>query len=270
MAISRPVGGENPPPIYQFTPADLPGDKGTPLYLRVCRAITAGIEEGRIAVGSLLPTENDLAQQLGVSRQTVRQAIGLLRQQGLLSARKGIGTRVEAQRPDDHSRFSVKSAADLRALAKEAELHIRQRRELAATGVLATELGCRPGKVWLHLGGPRYLRGDALPFCWNDVYLDPRLGDVVAGRDMLDSPIFLMIEQATGERIEAIRQEIRAVAMPADKAEALTAPVGSPALSISRRYLGSGARLLEMSVMLFPADRFVYATTFTPDLPSAG
>ena len=83
-----------------FRAADLAtagSDKLTsvPLYLQVARAIEQRICSGALAVGSLLPVETDLAKMFGVSRQTVRHAIAHLRDRGMLSARKGVGTRVE-------------------------------------------------------------------------------------------------------------------------------------------------------------------------------
>ena len=53
-----------------------------PLYMQVAHHLETRISNGDFVVGSLLPTENELAEALGVSRQTVRQAIGLLRTRG--------------------------------------------------------------------------------------------------------------------------------------------------------------------------------------------
>ena len=59
-----------------------------PLYLQVAHHLESRISDGEYPVGSLLPTENEIAAALGVSRQTVRQAIATLRNKGRLSARK--------------------------------------------------------------------------------------------------------------------------------------------------------------------------------------
>jgi DNA-binding GntR family transcriptional regulator len=116
-----------------------------PLYLKAARLIERQIGEGRLAVGALLPTEFDLAGRLGVSRRTVRQAIAPLRSQGLLSARKGVGTRVEARQAPSRNRYSAQTVADLVDFARETDLHIFERGMIAARGRLAAKLGCRPG-----------------------------------------------------------------------------------------------------------------------------
>lgn len=52
------------------------------------------IKDGLYSEGSKLPTEPLLAEQLGVSRSTLRQALGLLQEDGIIEAKKGIGNFV--------------------------------------------------------------------------------------------------------------------------------------------------------------------------------
>ena len=55
-----------------------------PAYARVSEQIREAIVSGRIPAGDLLPTETELAAQFGVTRSTVREAIRLLEQSGML------------------------------------------------------------------------------------------------------------------------------------------------------------------------------------------
>ena len=73
---------------------DRRGDGYTPLYHRIQRAIRDSISEGELGEGDVLPPERDLAQALGVSRVTVRNAIRALVTDGLLVQRQGAGTFV--------------------------------------------------------------------------------------------------------------------------------------------------------------------------------
>jgi GntR family transcriptional regulator, transcriptional repressor for pyruvate dehydrogenase complex len=61
---------------------------------QVYDALTAQIAAGRYPVGSRLPSEVVLAKQLGVSRPVLRQALGRLRAEGLVTARQGAGNFV--------------------------------------------------------------------------------------------------------------------------------------------------------------------------------
>lgn len=64
------------------------------LHVQVSEYIRTRIESGEYPIGSQIPTENELAQLLGVSRPTVRQALDNLAHNGYLSRVKGKGTFV--------------------------------------------------------------------------------------------------------------------------------------------------------------------------------
>ncbi|MCA0434822.1 MAG: FadR family transcriptional regulator [Proteobacteria bacterium] len=61
---------------------------------RVVTVLARKIESGSFAPGSRMPTEQQLAQQLGVSRNVIREAIAQLRADGMVEARQGIGAFV--------------------------------------------------------------------------------------------------------------------------------------------------------------------------------
>ncbi|MFI6009148.1 FadR/GntR family transcriptional regulator [Streptomyces sp. NPDC051243] len=62
------------------------------LYEQVLDRLRAYVAEGGLGAGDRLPTERDLAQRLGVSRASVKQAIVVLEVQGLVEVRHGGGT----------------------------------------------------------------------------------------------------------------------------------------------------------------------------------
>lgn len=70
-----------------------------PRYAQLARELADGIASGRFPVGSVLPTEFELCDLYDASRHTVRAAIKELQDQGLVSRRKKLGTRVEASTP---------------------------------------------------------------------------------------------------------------------------------------------------------------------------
>jgi len=249
-------------------------DDTSPLYLQVANLIEREIERGTYRVGELLPPEAVLAEQLGVSRHTLRESIARLRRAGRLSARKGVGTRVEAGTTNWRNRFRPQSRDDLFDFAKETELHFSQRDEVVARGKLAVDLGCRSGHRWAYYAGVRYFTGETRPFCWNEIYLEPRFAPILAEVAVLRAALFTLVESHTGERIEEIQQEIRATLISGEVATALGVADGSLGLKLTRRYLGSGRRLLEYATQTLPEDQFVFRTTlsseidrFAPDAP---
>lgn len=70
------------------------------LYQQVATAIAAAIEQGRYLPGHRVPSERDLAEEFGVSRPTVREAMIALEIRGLVETRQGSGVYVTNARPD--------------------------------------------------------------------------------------------------------------------------------------------------------------------------
>ena len=66
------------------------------LYQQIARTIAAAVEDGRYAPGDKLPSERELAEDFGVSRPTIRDAMIALEFQGLVEARQGSGVYVKA------------------------------------------------------------------------------------------------------------------------------------------------------------------------------
>ncbi|MGT2887353.1 GntR family transcriptional regulator [Streptococcus didelphis] len=75
-----------------------------PAYIKIHDAIKRDIDKGRWPIGDRLPSERDLASQFGVSRMTLRQAITMLVEEGILERRIGSGTFVASHRVQDKMR----------------------------------------------------------------------------------------------------------------------------------------------------------------------
>jgi len=70
-----------------------------PLYVRAEEALTALLESGLYQPGDQLPPEPELAQQLGISRSTLREAMRTFEDRGLITRRQGVGTFVKQLPP---------------------------------------------------------------------------------------------------------------------------------------------------------------------------
>jgi GntR family transcriptional regulator len=73
-------------------------DDALPLYEQLARIIASKISGGQLSAGKRLPTELGLAKDYAISRETVRQAIGILERRGLVIRRRAKGTFVTGQR----------------------------------------------------------------------------------------------------------------------------------------------------------------------------
>ena len=92
-----------------------PGRALSPLVQKVYQRLLSQINAGSFGSDQRLPSENDLAAQMTVSRPIVRQALWVLRQEGLIYSRRGAGSFVKAKGEDArHLGFAaVGSIADI-------------------------------------------------------------------------------------------------------------------------------------------------------------
>ncbi|GHJ06429.1 hypothetical protein TPA0907_07960 [Micromonospora humidisoli] len=103
---------------------------GQPRYRAIASELRQRIESGAIPLGALLPTEGALTAEFRASRGTIRQAIAVLREDGLATTEHGRGTYVNA-----HTRFHRSGTPD----------DLETIRETVADEKLAALFGIEPG-----------------------------------------------------------------------------------------------------------------------------
>jgi GntR family transcriptional regulator len=113
-----------------------------PKYLRIHADLRDRISSGRWPVGSSLPSQRELADEFGVSIMTLRQALQLLADDGLIDTRHGSGSYVAARYAYDLGHLRS-FAADLAAQGAE-----------ITTALLAADTVTPPAPVDARLGGP--------------------------------------------------------------------------------------------------------------------
>ncbi|HEY0296700.1 MAG TPA: GntR family transcriptional regulator [Bordetella sp.] len=232
----------------------------SPRYVELAQELIRQIQSGHLAVGASLPNEVDLSQQYGVSRSTLRSALRMVQDLGLISRRKRAGIRVEAAKPRTAYERSLSSLEDLMQYATVTERHVQSTQLVVCDAPLARKLECAVLQKWLCVAMLRVdMQKPDEPLCWTDVYLDPEIGEGL-GPQLLSSTglICEMIEARYGCKVAEVRQEIRAVGVPAHAAQALGVAQDSHALEVTRRYLGEQGHPFEITISVFPADRFAY------------
>ena len=233
----------------------------TPRYQQVANELIDGISRGIYPVGRLLPTEMELCEQYGISRSTVREALRRLRDAGLISRRRRIGTEVLSRTPPASYRQPTNSISDLLQYADDTRVEILSKKRVACERSLAELLECRVGQVWLRVDSLRTIPGAPNPICMTTAYLDARLPDLERNLEGLDGPISAMLERIYGLRMARIEQSIDAISLGKRQAKLLLAEPGSPALRATRRYYREDGTLVELSSATHPGDRFTYVTS---------
>jgi DNA-binding GntR family transcriptional regulator len=226
-------------------------------YSSVAHTLKAEIAAGEHSVGTKLPTEYELCRRFDVSRSTVRQALAELESAGLVRRRQGSGTTVVAREPALRYSLSIASEGDILRFASETALEFT---EFAAPVSVADSRRLRlgaPGE-WRVWRGLRQATPSGLPLGIAAVYIPATYTDTMKKLGKrTQRAIFDYIASAQGLTITAIEQEISATVIDAQESDVLQTPVGTPALSILRRFM-SEQRVIEVAETIYPADRFSY------------
>jgi DNA-binding GntR family transcriptional regulator len=241
----------------------------TPRYLVIAQALLRDIEDGKVAVGDLLPTESELCARFGVSRFTAREAVKRLMAAGMVTRRPGVGTTLRARKAERLFTASVSDLTELLTFSREARLDLRWEGPVVVEGALAEVLPDAAGQTWYGFTGFRKLKDAAEPLVHSNIVVRPGYEAV---RDRIREPgvmVFELIEQLYGERIVELRQEISSVRMPARIARSLGVRAGSPALRVLRYYLGAGDLLLSAAINTYPEGRIKLTTRWRLDADAA-
>src|SRR5215467_1849647 len=117
-------------------------------YRDIAARLQKEIRLGHTDVGQLLPTETELMERYSASRQTVREALRILLDQGLIVRRAGLGSVVIASEPPALFSHSVKSLSEWLRYSNETYREVVSTREITADSKVAALLKCEPGKHW--------------------------------------------------------------------------------------------------------------------------
>jgi GntR family transcriptional regulator len=232
-----------------------------PRYRRIADELTGKISAGTYPVGRLLPTELELCAKYHASRSTVREALRILRDAGLISRRRRTGTEVVAQSSPVSYRQPTNSVSDLLQYAETTRITVLSERRIICDAALARQLECRVGHAWFRVVSLRTVPNDPRPICMTTSYVDANLPDIDTRLGTVTGPISAMLEEVYGIRIARIDQSIQAVSLSRRQAARLHAEPTSPALRAIRRYYQTDGALIEVSSALHPADRFQYVTS---------
>jgi GntR family transcriptional regulator len=232
-----------------------------PLYLQLVRALKDEIVRGVHPVGSQLPTEEELCERFSVSRYTVREALRLLREDHLVSSRKGAGTTVVPPRASDSYVHEVMSINDLVAFATGVRFRIDSIEMIVADAALAARIGASAGERWLAVRGLRHTDESEPPVCWTEVYINAEFAAIGRLLQRHTGPIFHLIEDLFGQRIVEVHQQIAAGLIQPELAEGLQAPAGAMALEVQRTYKMAGGKIAQIAINTHPASRFRHSMT---------
>lgn len=225
-----------------------------PLYHQIFLQLREEITSGERALGSRLPTEQELAAAFGVSRITARRALAELAETRLVARKRRVGTTVIFEPPAKPIEGSIDQAIEsLLTFGRSTQVKLIELDEWAARAPISDALGVATGTPLIRVVRVRWLDGEPLGHLVSYVPLD--LGEHISRAALRATPMLELIEQA-GVKIGGATQTISATLADAALASALTVEIGAPILRISRTVTDSDGRPVQHILAQYRPDRY--------------
>jgi len=225
-----------------------------PIHAQVEELLRELIAEPPYADGSYLPPEAELAKKLGISRNTVRQATNKLEYEGLITRRKGKGTKVAhktviTRLSSWHSftqEMNEKGIAFVNYRVEAMKVPVSE-----ATGrFFDIQSGTEVVKL------TRVRGDDKGPFVYFVSYFHPRTG--ITCNEDFTQPLYDIMENKYNTPVAISREEITARSVRSGIAKELKIIKGDPVLIRERFVSDPGGRPVEHNIGYYIADKFTY------------
>jgi GntR family transcriptional regulator len=227
-----------------------------PLHVQVEDYFRKLIAMEKFKKGAFLPKEVELANRLGVSRNTIRQATNKLEIEGLIVRKKGVGTRV----------------AEKKALQTGLDHWYSFTQEMKEKGIVVVNLLLRvewvkPNETirhFFHIGADKKvlklskLKGEASgePIVFFESWFHPRIG--LAEKDDFNRPLYAMLEERYGVVVSRSSENISAREAGTCSKKLKTDPK-APVLFRERFVYDVGERPVEYNIGYYRSDKFTYS-----------
>jgi GntR family transcriptional regulator len=247
-------------------PIDTDNGHGPVGYQAIATNLRKALQEGAYADGRRLPTEAELAESYGLSRQTVRRALQVLVSEGLVFRVRGRGTFATPRGRSRQYLRSIGSIEDLMALSIDTTLEtIKPFQRLIAPDA-AGRLQLDADEVYV--GEFRRVHLDA-PFSSSIVYLPPHIGRLVAAREPLQGNMTIngLVDELSPDKLAGAHQSITVAEVPADVAPQIDVEPGERVLRIDRLYFSQSGESLELAINHFNPRRYSYRLELRRVLP---
>ncbi|QRY64307.1 GntR family transcriptional regulator [Gordonia sp. PDNC005] len=210
--------------------------------------------------------ENALAAEFDVSRNAVRDALGLLSAQGQIDRAPRVGTHV-VRRKVEHGIDELRGLKETLLGHGDVRNEIRVATVLRAPVAVAHRLHLTPGDDVVYIERLRYL--DDEPVSLDLTYLTPDVGIPLLDHDIENTDVFVLLEVVSGERLHSAEQSVEAANADPHSAANLDVPPGTAVLLMERlTRLGQNARPVDLEYLRIRSDRISLHATAFRDTPT--
>lgn len=200
----------------------------------------------------VLPDERFLAAEFSVSRNSIREALELLREEGLIDRVPGVGTVVVADKVE-HGLNQLMGLAETLHEHGQITNDVRAATVIRAPSVVAQRLQLPVDSSVVYVERLRRLNG--LPLSLDLTYLALDVGEPLLDQDLVHRDIFSLIEQTSGQRLGTASVALEAVNADLHSATVLEVPRGAALMVVERLSHFASGRPVDLEFIRMRGDR---------------
>ncbi|MBB1608705.1 MULTISPECIES: GntR family transcriptional regulator [unclassified Pseudomonas] len=227
-----------------------------PLYSQLKELLRTRILDGSYPPLSRMPSEAELGKAHGVSRITVRQALGDLQKEGLIFKIHGKGTFVARPKAFQNVSTLQGLAESMGERGYEVINRLRSFRFVPADAQVAVRLQVAEGDSVAQIKRARLVNRELVSL--EVTYLPEAVGRRLEKADLVSRDIFLILENDCGLPLGHADLAIDAILADAELAAALELEEGSPVMRIERLTHGADGQPLDYEHLYYRGDAFQY------------
>lgn len=210
-----------------------------------------------------LPGEPELVAEFAVSRNIIREALAVLKTEGLIRRGPRTGTRV-AQHKLDHDLDALLGLQET-FNGQEVRNEVRVAATVSAPPSVARRLLLDPGAQVVFIERLRYL--DDVPLSLDQTYLAPDIGAAVLAHPLETNDLFPLLERISGQHLGAAGLALEAIPADPHSAALLQIPGGAALLMLERLTSLADGRPVDLEYIRMRGDRVTMRGNLTRSTP---
>jgi GntR family transcriptional regulator len=234
----------------------------SPLYIQIAESLLDRIESGELSPGTRLPPERELSKSFGVTRATVREALKVLEERGLLSRRQGQGTFVATPKIERQASKLVPFTKGMERRGYKAEIRLITLEKIPAEAPMAAELDILVGESIYFIHRLRLINNE--PVLIERLFVPEARFSGLERYDLAHRSLYEVMEVEYGIEVARARQSLEPVSATDYEAELLGIKPRSPLMLERRLTFDQYDRPVERARDLFRGDRFRFVTELAP------
>jgi len=232
-----------------------------PLYHQLEEDLRGRIHAGEFMPGALLPTEEQICTDYGVSRITVRRALDALIAQGLIVRRRGVGSFVAEPKAGVRSVRLAGSLDEFLAASGMLETQMVSLEEAVAPPEIAELLQIEKAAPVVRLEALTLLK--SAPIGYLNIYFPAEIGRLFEPADINSNvPVIRTMERKLNTRVVRAEQVIEPDRAGAAAGKHLDIDPQSPVLRVTRVYFTAFDKPIEVALIRYHPERYRYSIDF--------